>query len=258
MTRPPARCNGCRGQPGGVGQAAGRLLLRVPAGRAVHSARLPQMCFGPILQRRPLRSVPSRRAAASGLVSGLSGLGCVSSPQLALLELPMVEHPLPARRLPILRPAHPRRRTAGVPAVHRAGPHRSRTRPGHRPSAARTAMASSCSSPTCASNGPAPRGSTRSATRPTAASALPSAGRGGSCLCSTGPRPDRGSRAIPDRADSDLIRHCTGVVRDHAARHGWSKRQTNDVIRSLRLLQVLQDTPGAKINASEVAPTAPL
>jgi hypothetical protein len=53
-------------------------------------------------------------------------------------------------------------------------------------------------------------------------------------------------------ADSDLICHCTGVVRDHAARHGWSKRQTNDVIRSLRLLQVLQDTPGAKIRATDV------
>ena len=54
-------------------------------------------------------------------------------------------------------------------------------------------------------------------------------------------------------ADSDLVRHCSVVVRDHAARHGWSRRQTNDVIRSLRLLQVLHDTPGAKIRASEVA-----
>lgn len=53
-------------------------------------------------------------------------------------------------------------------------------------------------------------------------------------------------------ADSDLIRYCTGIVREHASAHGWSKRQTNDVIRSLRLLQVLQDTPGAKINASDV------
>ena len=53
-------------------------------------------------------------------------------------------------------------------------------------------------------------------------------------------------------ADSDLIRHCSAVVRDHAARHGWSKRQTNDVIRSLRLLRVLQDTPGAKIRATDV------
>lgn len=54
------------------------------------------------------------------------------------------------------------------------------------------------------------------------------------------------------RADSDLIRYCSEVVREHAAKHGWSKRQINDVIRSLRLLQVLQDTPGAKIKASEV------
>ena len=48
--------------------------------------------------------------------------------------------------------------------------------------------------------------------------------------------------------DSELLRYCKDIVGDHGARHGWSKRQTNDVIRSLRLLQVLQDTPGAKIN----------
>lgn len=55
--------------------------------------------------------------------------------------------------------------------------------------------------------------------------------------------------SVARHAESDLVRHCTGVVRDHAAQHGWSKRQTNDVVRSLRLLQVLQDTPGAKIRA---------
>jgi site-specific recombinase XerC len=59
-------------------------------------------------------------------------------------------------------------------------------------------------------------------------------------------------RARALSADSELIRYCKDVVADHAARHGWSKRQTNDVIRSLRLLQVLQDTPGAKINATDV------
>jgi len=53
-------------------------------------------------------------------------------------------------------------------------------------------------------------------------------------------------------ADSDLIGYFRGVVRDHAARHGWSKRQTNDVIRSLRILQVLQDTPTATVNATDV------
>ena len=53
-------------------------------------------------------------------------------------------------------------------------------------------------------------------------------------------------------AGGDLIGHCTAVVAEHAAAHGWSKRQRNDVIRSLRLLSVLQDTPGAKINATDV------
>lgn len=53
-------------------------------------------------------------------------------------------------------------------------------------------------------------------------------------------------------ADTGLAAHYRDVVRDHAARHGWSKRQTNDVIRSLRILQVLQDTPTAKVNATDV------
>lgn len=53
-------------------------------------------------------------------------------------------------------------------------------------------------------------------------------------------------------ADSDLIHYCSEVVREHAAKHGWSKRQRNVVIYSLRLLQVLQETPGAKINATDV------
>jgi len=53
-------------------------------------------------------------------------------------------------------------------------------------------------------------------------------------------------------AEGELIGYCRDVVRDHAARHGWSSRQRNDVFRSLRLLGVLQDTPGAKINASDV------
>jgi len=53
-------------------------------------------------------------------------------------------------------------------------------------------------------------------------------------------------------SDSELIRYCSEVVRDHAAAHGWSKRQRNVVVYSLRLLQVLQETPGAKINATDV------
>lgn len=53
-------------------------------------------------------------------------------------------------------------------------------------------------------------------------------------------------------ADNQLLRYSKDIVRDHAAKYGWSKRQRNDVTRSLRLLQVLQDTPGAKIRATDV------
>jgi site-specific recombinase XerC len=53
-------------------------------------------------------------------------------------------------------------------------------------------------------------------------------------------------------ADAGLLAVCHDIAREHAARHGWSNRQRNDVIRSLRLLEVLQATPGAKINATDV------
>jgi hypothetical protein len=59
-------------------------------------------------------------------------------------------------------------------------------------------------------------------------------------------------RARALAADQDLLRYCKGIVRDHAAHHGWSKRQRDAVVHSLRLLQVLEGTPGAKIRASDV------
>ncbi|HET7488287.1 MAG TPA: hypothetical protein VFJ85_10180, partial [Acidimicrobiales bacterium] len=66
--------------------------------------------------------------------------------------------------------------------------------------------------------------------------------------------PDMGRVALSDRTvnDSDLLRFCDEVVRQHAAVHGWSPKQTNDVRRTLRLLSVFQDTPGARILASDV------
>lgn len=51
--------------------------------------------------------------------------------------------------------------------------------------------------------------------------------------------------------NSELTRYCAGIVREHAERFGWSKRQRNDVVRSLRLLQTLRDSPTAKIRASD-------
>jgi len=64
-----------------------------------------------------------------------------------------------------------------------------------------------------------------------------------------------GHGAVKKRAlgqDSPLLRHCEPALREHAARHGWSTRQTNSVVHTLKLLDVLQDTPGAKIRASDV------
>ncbi|WP_256923498.1 hypothetical protein [Streptomyces sp. 13-12-16] len=55
--------------------------------------------------------------------------------------------------------------------------------------------------------------------------------------------------AVPD---TEMLTYCDSVLRDHAARHGWSKKLTNEVKRSLKLLHALQDTPGAKIHASDV------
>jgi hypothetical protein len=52
--------------------------------------------------------------------------------------------------------------------------------------------------------------------------------------------------------DSELTRYCASIVNEHAKQFGWSVRQRNDVIRSLRLLQTLRSTPQAKIRASDV------
>jgi len=52
--------------------------------------------------------------------------------------------------------------------------------------------------------------------------------------------------------ESALMVFCDHVVRDHAAAHGWSRKHTNDVRRSLRLVEALQPGPGQLINASDV------
>lgn len=53
-------------------------------------------------------------------------------------------------------------------------------------------------------------------------------------------------------ADSDLTRYCAAIANAHAERFGWSVRQRNAVIHSLRILQTLRATPTAKIRASDV------
>ena len=58
--------------------------------------------------------------------------------------------------------------------------------------------------------------------------------------------------ALAATVDTALLRYCDEIIRDHATAHGWSNKQTNDVRRSLRLVQVLQHAPNTKINASDV------
>ena len=64
-----------------------------------------------------------------------------------------------------------------------------------------------------------------------------------------------GYAAIKRRAltqDSPLLQHCDRVLRDHARQHGWTKRITNGVAHTLKLLDALHDTPDTKIRSSDV------
>jgi site-specific recombinase XerC len=65
--------------------------------------------------------------------------------------------------------------------------------------------------------------------------------------------PDPAVLAARLRAEErDLTRYCAAIVREHATKFGWSKRQRNDVTRSLRMLQVFRSSPTAKIRATDV------
>ncbi len=52
--------------------------------------------------------------------------------------------------------------------------------------------------------------------------------------------------------DSELTRYCAAIVADHARRYGWSVRQRNAVMQTLRMLQTVRPTPTAKVRASDV------
>ena len=161
----------------------------------------------------------------------------------------MVEDPLPARRLPILR------RHTPVGDSRPAGCASNRPAPSKNPAGPSTFAANRYGQQLFFANMRFQRPRTPRLEPPSASSDVQA-----SAFRPLTWRQEPSSTMDPTRpwsrrmraADSDLIRLLQRVVRDHAARHGWSKRQTNDVIRSLRLLQVLQDTPGAKIHASEV------
>ncbi|MEK7425094.1 MAG: hypothetical protein AAB131_14785 [Actinomycetota bacterium] len=52
--------------------------------------------------------------------------------------------------------------------------------------------------------------------------------------------------------DHDVLRYCDDIIRTHGEVHGWSRKQINDVRRSVRILHADLETPDAKINASDV------
>lgn len=66
------------------------------------------------------------------------------------------------------------------------------------------------------------------------------------------PRPHLSSTlTLPTPPDPVMAAHLDQVLREHAARHGWSRRLINVVAASLRALQAWQDTPGTPISASD-------
>ncbi|UUW88728.1 hypothetical protein [Pimelobacter simplex] len=55
----------------------------------------------------------------------------------------------------------------------------------------------------------------------------------------------------PDPPHPQMAAYLDAAVRDHARRHGWSKTSTYRTLRSMRVLQLMQDTPGSPLSARD-------
>ena len=55
----------------------------------------------------------------------------------------------------------------------------------------------------------------------------------------------------PDPPHPQMAAYLDAAVRDHARRHGWSRSSTHRAQKSMRVLQLMQDTPGAMLSASD-------
>ncbi|WP_454812754.1 hypothetical protein [Paenarthrobacter nitroguajacolicus] len=60
------------------------------------------------------------------------------------------------------------------------------------------------------------------------------------------------SRARTEPPDPVFAHLLEDAAKDHARRHGWSKTRTTTTRQGLRILASVQDTPGARIKASDV------
>jgi len=56
---------------------------------------------------------------------------------------------------------------------------------------------------------------------------------------------------FPEPPHRQMAAYLDAAVRDHALRHGWSKSSTKRAQRSMRVLQLMQDTPGAMLSAAD-------
>lgn len=56
---------------------------------------------------------------------------------------------------------------------------------------------------------------------------------------------------LPEPPHRQMAEFLDAAVLDHARRHGWSKSSTHRALQSMRLLQLMQDTPGAMLSAAD-------
>jgi hypothetical protein len=59
------------------------------------------------------------------------------------------------------------------------------------------------------------------------------------------------SEQLPDPPHQQMAAFLDAAVLDHARRHGWAKSTIHRTRRSMRVLQLMQDTPGAMLLASD-------
>lgn len=258
--RLPPMCSRCLVKRAAWTRPRGRRLLRLPGRRPVHPAALQQLrCHRRLLQPGPVRPLPPPQPRTPRLLQGLPRLGRLPQVQLDLLVVPDLAQALPRGHLPLLgrtswigesgacRLCHEQARLLQEPGkpidLAEANKH------GQQLFFANLVY----------QRIPSPRPEPTPAWRKRLRNYLPYPPDTGFTdhawvqdpLLDTQPDP----KAVQARAriqDDDLTRFCAAIVNNHATRYGWSVRQRNSVIHSLRVLQTLRPTPNAKVRASEV------
>ena len=234
-----------------VDHTSSRLLLRVFARRTVHPTAVHGLRIGPLLQQRSVRRLPPTRSTARRVVRGLPRVGCHPPLPVAVLDVSLVEDPLPDGDLRLLRPPQRHQRTACLPTVLRDTPASANNPAARSTSPTPPGSANNCSSRTCRHSRTAPHRhvdrtpATIRATHEPLHERCPTVQRHAFTPGRVEPahpvrRPSSTSVVIAARAAPATTPSCCGSatrsIRDHAAVHGWSRKHTNDVRRTMRLV----------------------